>query len=397
METVAAGTERRIAWPVSRLDFAGAFGDIGVLFPIAIALITLNHLNATAVFLVAGGAYVMAGWYFRVPMAVQPFKAVAAISLALGLSPQEIASAGLLIGVLLAFIAITNLGGVIARFFTLPVVRGIQLGLGLLLLREGVRLISAKQTILVWNHISFRGWELALICAILLVIFIRSDRIPASLLVLGVGIVIGVWAYGAGLRNLRWQPVPLALIRLDPYVLWKVLPLLVIPQFALTFGNSIVASENTARLLYGERANRVTIRGLAGSIAIMNIASALVLGSPLCHGSGGITAHYKFGARTPKSNYVIGAACLLLAAIGTAAVAVLRLIPIAALGVFLIYVGIQHALYLRDIVKRLPFLLIAISVGLVALFTTNLMWGFFAGLVLQAIIAFPTLRDSLRA
>lgn len=391
MATSADTNAARISWPLCRLDVAGAFGDVGVLFPIAIALITLNHLNATAVFLAAGLAYIIAGWYFRVPMAVQPFKAVAAISLALGLSSQEIASAGLLIGVLLALIAATNLAGVLARLFTLPVVRGIQLGLGLLLCREGIKLVFAKQTVLHWNNLPVFGWEIALAAAFILLFLTRSQRFPAGLLVLAFGLVIGVCLYGAGLRNLDWRPIPLTLIHPNLHELWRVLPLLVIPQFALTFGNSIVASENTAQILYGRRARRVTIRGLATSIAVMSITSAAILGAPMCHGSGGITAHYKFGARTPKSNYVIGAACLLLAAIGTAAVAVLRLIPVAVLGVFLIYVGVQHALYLRDIVGRRPQLLIALSVGIIALLTTNLTWGFLVGLVLQVIVRFTSI------
>lgn len=382
----ATATAKR-SLPISRLDVAGAFGDIGVLFPIAIALITLNQLNATAVFLAAGLAYILAGWYFRVPMPVQPFKAVAAIALALGLAPQEIASAGLLIGLLLALIAATNLAGLLARLFTLPVVRGIQLGLGLLLAREGLKLIFEKQAALSWNQLPLFGWEIAVVAAVVLLLFIRSERFPASLLLLGCGLILGLSAYGAGFRHLQWGPIPLSLIHLNGAELWRVVPLLVIPQFALTFGNSIVASESTARILYGERASRVTIRGLAASIAVMNVASAVILGSPLCHGSGGITAHYRFGARSPKSNYVIGAVCLLLAAIGTAALAVLRLIPIAVLGVFLVYVGIQHALYLRDIARRLPLLLIACSVGVVAALTTNLTWGFLVGFALQAVVS----------
>ncbi|HVP42439.1 MAG TPA: putative sulfate/molybdate transporter [Terriglobales bacterium] len=377
----------RAAWPLSRLDIAGAFGDIGVLFPIAIALITLNHLNATAVFLAAGLAYVVAGWYFRIPMSVQPFKAVAAISLALGLTPQEIATAGLLIGVLLAIIAVTGLAGLLARLFTLPVVRGIQLGLGLLLAREGIRLIFGTQASLSWGSLQLFGWEIAAAAAVILLLFIRSERFPAGLVLLGFGIVLGLAASGGGLRHLEWRPLPLSLIHVQGADMWRVLPLLVIPQFALTFGNSIVASENTAHILYGRQADRVTIRSLAGSIAVVNVASAAILGSPLCHGSGGITAHFKFGARTQKSNYVIGAICLLLAAIGTAAVAVLRLIPFAVLGVLLIYVGIQHALYLRDIARRLPWLLIALAVGIVAVLTTNLTWGFLVGLVLQTLVS----------
>jgi SulP family sulfate permease len=393
MGTVTGTTSARISWPLSRFDIAGAFGDIGVFFPIAIALITLNHLNATAVFVAAGLAYIASGWYFRIPMAVQPFKAVAAISLALGLSPQEIASAGLLIGVLLALIAVTNLTRLLARLFTLPLVRGIQLGLGLLLVREGIKLIFAKQAILLWNNLSLGGWEIAVSAAIILALFIRSQRLPAGLLLLTVGIVIGLSTYDTGLHNVEWHPIPLSHIRLNAQELWRVLPLLVIPQFALTFANSIVASENTAKILYGDRADRVTIRSLAWSIAVMNVASAIILGSPMCHGSGGITAHFKFGARTPKSNYFIGTVCLLLAAIGTAAVAVLQLIPVAMLGVFLIYVGFQHAFYLRDIIKRFPLLLIAFSVGVVSVLTTNLMWGFLVGLLVQAVMRFAVKKE----
>src|SRR5208283_5748631 len=101
---------------------------------------------------------------------------------------------------------------------------------------------------------------------------------------------------------------------------------------------------------------------------------AAIQGSPLCHGSGGITAHYRFGARTPKSSYIIGGVCILLALFGGAAVGLLRLIPLAVLGVFLVYVGIQHAAYLRDLIPHWPQLMIALCVGVLSLLT-NLMWG----------------------
>jgi SulP family sulfate permease len=180
--------------------------------------------------------------------------------------------------------------------------------------------------------------------------------------------------------------VPVELLHPRTAELARVLPLLVVPQFALTFGNSIVATENTARILYGEQARRVTVRALSLSIGIVNLASAAIMGSPLCHGSGGITAHYRFGARSPKSSYVMGGVCILLALFGRAAVGLLELIPVAVLGVFLVYVGVQHAAYLRDLLKRWPQFLIAVAVGVVSLLTTNLMWGFLVGFVLEAFL-----------
>ncbi len=387
MNTAIASRSKATTFPLSRTDVAGAFGDIGVLFPIAIALITLNHLNPTAVFMAAGLTYILAGRYFQIPISVQPLKAVAAIALATGLAPSAIASAGVIMGILLALVGITNTAAWLARLFTLPIVRGMQLGLGLLLAAEGLRLIFRQQVGLPLGHaLHFTGWEIACAAAILLWVFHKSQRYPAALVLLVAGLGLGCLARWGTPLSFSWGPVPPTLLnpRIDEF--WKVLPLLVIPQFALTFGNSIVATENTAQILYGPQARRVTIRGLTLSIALTNLASGFMQAAPMCHGSGGVTAHNKFGARTPTASYVIGSLCLLLALFGRAAITLLQLIPLAVLGVFLVYVGLHHAAYLRDVLRRLPLLLIAVVVGLVSFFTTNLMWGFLTGFVLQAAI-----------
>ena len=216
---------------------------------------------------------------------------------------------------------------------------------------------------------------------------------PAALVLLALGIILGVALHGGKLPLLSIGPVTPQLLHPNWNELKRVLPLLVIPQFALTFGNSIVATENTAQILYGQQAERVTVRALCLSIGIVNLLTATIQGSPLCHGSGGITAHYRFGARTPKSSYIIGGVCILLALFGGAAVGLLHLIPLAVLGVFLVYVGIQHAAYLRDLIHRWPQLLIALSVGLVS-FLTNLMWGFLVGFGLEGVFwIFMRARD----
>jgi SulP family sulfate permease len=369
------------------LDVAGAFGDIGVLFPIAIALITLNHLNPTALFLAAGLTYCIAARYFRIPIAVQPLKAVAAIAFALSLTPSTIASAGLLMGVLLLLVGVTNLARWLAKLFTLPIVRGIQLGLGLLLAREGLRLVFApRDGGLKLPGSALASWAVALAGGALLLALRNSRRFPAALVLLFMGIALGVAVHWGKLPALGFGIVPIELLHPRVAELKRVLPLLVIPQFALTFGNSIVATEDTARILYGQQARRVAVRALSVSIGLVNLASAAIMGSPLCHGSGGITAHYRFGARTAKSSYVIGGVCILLALVGRAAVGLLELIPLAVLGVFLVYVGIQHAAYLRDILKYRTKVLIAVLVGLVSLFTTNLTWGFLTGFALEGIL-----------
>lgn len=383
-----ASESRSSLWPVTRLDAAGAFGDIGVLFPIAIALISLNHMNPTAVFLLAGLAYILAGGYFGVPVAVQPFKAVAAIALALALPPSTIAAAGLLMGALIAVIGLTNLVTPLARLFTLPLIRGIQLGLGLLLAREGFRLMLFRSDsgIHLVGGSTVPGWAIALAGAGMLAIFLRSRRFPAALVLLGAGVTFGVLAGASALERFSWGPVPLELIRPGAAELRRALFALVVPQFALTFANSVVATENTARVLFGPKSQKVTARALTLSIGVINLVGGAMQAAPLCHGSGGFTAHFRFGARSPKSSYIIGGVCLLLALFGQAAVSVLNVIPTAVLGVFLAYVGIQHAALVRDILRRPSALIVAGCVGVVSLVAVNLTMGFVVGFALEGIL-----------
>ncbi len=371
-------------FPLSRLDIAGAFGDIGVLFPIAIALISLNHMNPTAVFLAAGLAYVLAGAYFRIPMAVQPFKAVAAVALAMSLPPSSIASAGLLLGLLLALLAATNLVTPLARLFSLPIIRGVQLGLGLILLREGIRL-AFNSPVLFLEGFALPSWAVALAGSALLVAFLPSKRFPAALVLLAGGALIGAVAPHHVPLESGWGPVPLHLLSPSLRELKKVFILLALPQFALTFGNSIVAAENTAQVLYGREASRVTARALSLSIGLMNVTSSLFMAAPTCHGSGGISAHYRFGARSPKSSYIIGGVCLMLALFGGAAIGLLTFIPKALLAVFLAYVGVAHGALVRDIVAEKKSLLVAAVVGVVSLLATNLTFGFLAGFLLEGL------------
>ncbi len=108
---------------------------------------------------------------------------------------------------------------------------------------------------------------------------------------------------------------------------------------------------------------------------------------PLCHGSGGVTAHYRFGARTGGANLFIGTAFVLVALFFGRSVADLsRLLPSSVLGALLVYVGIQHARLVRDIVGSPREIAVALCIGLVTLVTGNLAVSFAAGIVLEGAI-----------
>src|SRR5512142_3124374 len=71
----------------SLAEFSGSLADLGVMLPLVLALISLNGMDATAVFAGIGIAYLIVALTYRLPIPVQPLKSVSALALALGLAP----------------------------------------------------------------------------------------------------------------------------------------------------------------------------------------------------------------------------------------------------------------------------------------------------------------------
>src|SRR5919106_7022364 len=114
-------------------EIGGAFGDLGSFLPHVLGAITVAGLAPIGVLLSFGVFYVASGLFYRVPIPVQPMKAVSAVLLTSGLSPGEIAAAGLGLGLILLVLALTGAIGWFARIVPQSVVTGLQLGLGITL------------------------------------------------------------------------------------------------------------------------------------------------------------------------------------------------------------------------------------------------------------------------
>ncbi len=369
---------KRFLWDVS-----GAFGDIGVLFPLAVALIAKNGFNPTALFLMAGLFYIASAWHFKITMPVQPLKAMSAIAIAAGLGAGVVNAAGIVMGVILFFIAFTGLSVRLGNIFPVSVIRGIQLGLGMLLVKTAIPLMN-------------KDLAIALAAGVVLITCLFLIRkIPPLLPVLILGAVIS-------LRNLHLSSigyVPLTPKLPDMDSIMKGSLMLVLPQLALTFGNAIVATEATGKILYGERAKNLTLRNVPLSMAIANIVSGITGGAPMCHGCGGLTAHCKFGATSERSGYIIGSVLIVLALFfGRSALSIVSAFPIAILGVLLCAVGIQHALFVTDIAKDKISLAIALIVAVLGFYTNNLTIGFAAGLAMHySLTGYTKMRKYLLA
>ena len=346
-------------------DISGAFGDIGVLLPLSVALIAKNHFNPTALFLMAGIFYVASAWYFRITMPVQPLKAMAAIAISAGLSYEVINAAGIVMGIVLMLITVTGLSVRLGKMFPVAVIRGIQLGLGAMLVRTSFGLMRPDIVIAI------------LAAAILLVTMTMMKKIPPLIPLLVLGIVLSI----RGTTIASFGPAAVTPVIPDLNTLGTGFIILVLPQIALTFGNAVVATSETGRLLYGEKAGRLNLRSIPVSMGIANIASGIVGGVPMCHGCGGLTAHCKFGASSERSGYIIGGVLIILALmLGNSVLSLVAAFPSGILGVLLCYVGIQHSLFIRDILENKKAVFVALTVAITGFLTNNLTIGFLLGL-----------------
>jgi len=357
---------KRILW-----DISGAFGDIGVLIPIAIALVAKNGFNATVLFAMAGVFYLVAAAYYRITMPVQPLKAMAAIAIASSLGVDVISVAGILMGLILVILSLSGLSERLGKYFPVGVIRGIQFGLGAILVRTSFQMMHGEIG------------TVAIAAILLGAAFALKKWIPPLLPVLLVGLIL---AY-LDVPEVSFGPTPVSLSLPALNKIWEALGLLVLPQLALTFGNAIVATENTARLLYGSRASRVTLKSIPLGMGIANITIGLLGGMPMCHGSGGLTAHAKLGATSARSGYIIGAFLIIFAFVfGRSALSLISAFPTGFLSVLLLYVGLSHAGFIWDIRQDKKQLLVACGTAIVSVVTGNLTYGFLLGIVLHRTI-----------
>ncbi|MBI2851118.1 MAG: sulfate permease [Chloroflexi bacterium] len=387
-------------------ELGGAVGDLGTLLPLMVALITLNHMNATSVLLIVGMAYVLAGLFYRLPVPVQPLKAVAAIAIAGGLSPSVISASGLVMAVFLLLLAGTGAINQVGKLFPKVIVRSIQLGLGLILVKTGLLLVAKRQVIIggkdglvtLVNLSIPVGWLIALILGGIFLIFLKTKRLPASLVVLALGIPVSAfWGSLLGLPTLRFG-LSLPVFTIPSLAdITTALVLLVIPQIPLTLGNAVFAMADTAKTYFGDKAERVAPKALLTTMGVANLGAGLFGGMPICHGSGGLTAHFRLGARTGGAPLMVGIPLIAMAIfLDGNVIPLFSLVPYAILGVLVIFVGVQHLLLVRDL-KTKKEVLVALAVAIPGLLTANLAIGLAAGMTLHLlIVSLPRIRTFLK-
>lgn len=379
MDSPASQPHSRSAAPFGKWcsEAAGAVADLGVFAPLAVVLVVGNGMSATAALLPAGLLYLLVAWAYQLPVGVQPLKALAAVAIAGGLPPETIGAAAICLGALFTLLGLSGMLDRLAGVFPQSLVRGVQAAVGLLLIRSAA--------MLVWQPPEpFRpyalplDWSLALTMGVL-VLAVRLRRLNITLVLVGLGLWI---ALGRFEGEMRWGPSGLTGPSLDAEIWWTALVALVLPQAPLTLANACIAPVDAARHYFGDQASKVSPGRLARTLGVVNLVAGGISGLPVCHGSGGMTAHVAFGARTWRAPLLMGLALVGLAlAAGRGLGPVFSAFPVEILAGLLAAAGLLHLGLLAALKSRAD-LAVALTVGLVGGITLNLLWGLLAGVIL---------------
>ena len=341
----------------NKMEFAGAFGDLGTLIPFVVGSLTLNKMDPLGILVAFGIFKIFVGLYFRTPVPVQPMKAIGgmAIAHAGSITPGMIWGSGIFTGLFWLLMGVTGAITWIEKVTTKPVIRGIMLGLGLSFVVEGLGMM--------------RGEPLFASGGVLItLLLLNSKRFPAMLCLLAYGIVVASIQKPELFKELSNLSIgfrfpELTFGRMSWQDLLAGFVILGLPQAPLTLGNAIIGTVAENNTYFPDR--KVTAKTISIDHGVMNLISTCIGGIPMCHGAGGMAGHIRFGARTGGALVILGVIVLLTGLFLSDSVALLlQIFPRPILGVILFFAGVELALVVKDIkLKKQNLFVLVVTAG----------------------------------
>jgi len=351
----------RPALKFSLSELAGAFGDFGTIIPLILAVALVTTMNVGYMLLFFGIWFILTGWYYGLPIPIEPMKAIAVVVIAEKLGAGEIAAAGIILGFLFLLASYGPLLLWLEKVIPEAVVRGIQLGLALLLIKTSVGFIVTDPL--------YAGIGIAIILLFLVICRYRT-AVPdlSALIIISAGILAGISLHGLPAMQILAFP---SLVIPSPADYLSAAYALVPSQALLTVTNAILATALLTRDLF-----RVDIPAarFSRTIGIMNLTSVPFGGFPMCHGAGGLAGQYRYGARTGAASICAGIIFIIVALLFASA-DVLTLISVGFFGALLVFVALemgQHSLKTSSLPLTILVGVIALLVSMTAAFVVGI-------------------------
>jgi len=356
----------------NKMEWAGAFGDIGTLIPFVVAYITIVKIEPLGLLFMFGVCLLAAGLYYRTPLPVQPMKVIGAAAIAGGISPAVLFGSGLTTGLFWLAAGATGVVRPVANLATKPVVRGIMLGLGLSFMVDGIHRMRTAPV-------------LAGVALVVTYVLVTNPKVPAMFVLLIIGVASASVMNPQILSELAKIHIGFKLPVFSlPMIAWNDLVigtlLFTIPQIPLTLGNAVIAIVAENNELFPDR--KVTEKKIAVSQGIMNLVSPLFGGIPMCHGAGGMAGHVRFGAKTGGALVILGGLLVIIALFFSDSVAIIfKIFPNSVLGVILFFAGSELAIVVRDIGEKKSDFYVMLVVAAFAMW--NMGAAFLVGVILD--------------
>jgi len=365
-----------------RNEWSGAFGDIGTDFPLIVGMLISAGLDSASVLVMFGIMQIFTGSFYKMPMPIQPLKAMATIVITQKISPNILYGGGLAIGISMFLLNITKLIDWISRVVPKAVIRGIQFGLGIKL---G---LLALQDYVIADGVT--GYYLAAAAFLLAIFLLGNRKYPPAIFIITMGMIYAFVFKIDGQTFIHAVGIYLPQIHTPTWgdILTGFL-ILAIPQIPLSIGNSILATNQIANDWYPERG--VTIRKISYTYSLLNLINPFFSGVPICHGSGGIVGHHTFGGRTGGSVIIYGCLYIFLGLfLSQGFDTLVHIFPLPILGILLLFEGLGLMLLVRDVADSKSNFIIALLVGLIA---GSIRYGFVIGLLVGTFIYYMTEKE----
>lgn len=355
-------------------ELGGSLGDFGTLFPLAIGYIVVCGLDPAGFLVMMGLVNIILGLVYKLPMPLQPKKAVAAYAISQSWTPTMVYCCGFGLGLFWLILSFTGLIEKFIKFIPRCVVRGIQVSLGIMLGLLGFSMIGQGGF---WE-----GWGLGALSILIILIMRKNRYAPAAILLVTLGIFI------AGIRGELSGRINLGLSLPSFFVpnfldTAKAFILAGIAQIPLTLTNAVIACAALIRDYFPGR--EVSEKKLLLNQAAINLVVPFFGGMPMCHGAGGLAGQYYFGARTGGANIMEGLIEISLGLfLASSIVGIFSVFPSSIIGGMLLMVGVSLLSFAKDVKGKLERVSMLVTV-VASVLTKNMAIGFASGFLLYNI------------
>ncbi len=367
-----------LEWFTSRFsigEISGSLGDLGTLIPITLGMGKLGLINIGTTFFWGGLFNIIGGIFWDKPIPVQPMKTIGSSALSGSLTtPGSVSVAGFLTGAVVSVLGYFKVIQKIAEVIPPVLIGIIQAGTGIRFSLSGVNMLKALK-----EWLGYDGYLLSIISALIVCLnfskYKYSKYIPSALILFVIGLVIS--SVQTSMASYKFfNPFFITYMSAEDWKNGFIKG--AIPQIPLTILNSVIGIVDLSNSLFEN--NKMSIKEASLSLGFINVLGCPFGAIPSCHGAGGLSGQYKFGARNGLSVIIIGTLKIVISLLfGNILLELISNFPSSILGIMLLICGADLTVQgLKRVKTNHTIFVLGLSIALVF----ELWIAFLAGVIL---------------